>query len=123
MPNGKVKPGQRLKAALPKRLMKFRNIRNGTLFAHLRALPVAARQLVVGAAQGDQPRFEFFPEGLQRIALEQCKSGDGLHRGQGVLDSMVEFVDQQRLALLRLAVRADVHQHVDRTDQLVPGVE
>ena len=63
--------------------------------AQRRALPALAGQQVVRLRQGDQPVLEGLQQSRVAAVAAQRLGGDGLHRGERVLDAVVQLVHQQ----------------------------
>jgi hypothetical protein len=72
----------------------------------------------VGARQRDDPCLEGFAHPTRNIGAANRLRGERLDGREGVLDAMVELVDQRALARLRHFPLAHVDKHVDRADQL-----
>src|ERR1041384_1470488 len=76
--------------------------------AQVGALPVTARELVVGLAECDQAALEGLAEGIRRIGAARGLCRQRLYGRQRILDAMVELVDQELLALRGLLAFGDV---------------
>ena len=74
------------------------------------AFPVLARQHVVRARQGDQAALEAGPGLLGARRVAQGLRGDRLHGGEGVLDAVVQLVDQKLLMFLEPLALGDVDE-------------
>ena len=59
---------------------------------------------------------------LSPVARRDDKAGDRLHRGQRVLDAVIELFDQQALRSLRLLALGDVARHLGGADHLARWV-
>jgi hypothetical protein len=76
--------------------------------AQRRALPMPERELLVGLAEREQPAFERVAQLLRGALVAGGLPEQRLDDGQGVLGPMVQLIDQQLLALLRLPPFRDV---------------
>ena len=89
----------------------------------IRAAPDRLGQQIVGRRQGQQPRFEGRLEGFRIRAGAQGLGGDRLHRGQGVLHPVIQFVQQELLLLLGPDSIGDVAAFDEDAPRRAAGVE
>ena len=88
--------------------------------AEIGAFPALLGQQVMHAGERHQPAFEAFLGVLHRLGVPEGLVDDGLNGRQGVLDPVIQLMDQQALVVQRTLVIRDVDALVDLMTVLKP---
>ncbi|MOA27308.1 hypothetical protein D3C78_1481760 [compost metagenome] len=80
--------------------------------------PMPFRQEIVCPRQRQESCLETPIAVFRILGIARRLGRQRLHRGQGVLDPVIEFIDQRLLSIFRLLSLGDVDQHVDGAHQV-----